>query len=371
MTSITRRMVIAGGAALLSHDVAAAPTASTSASFSGLHTYALSKGMFFGTAVDNALLHNDAAYMAKVSEECGMVVAEASFKWDQVHPTPDKFAFEQADDLMTLAVRRHLRVRGHTLVWHEAMPDWLLKELSPAEGEDILTKHIRTVVQHFRNRLTHWDVVNEVINPEDNNPGGLRTSPWLKALGPRYIDIAFETCAATDPGALRVLNEYGTDYALPWEEKKRGALLDLLASLKARNVPIQAVGLQAHLDASQVALDQKVLNNFVNSIAAMGLSIVVTELDVRDNNLPADIASRDIAVAAHARAWLDPVLACPMVLGVLSWGLSDRRSWLNDMYKRADSLPQRPLPLDADLRRKKMWDALADAFVSAPPRTPA
>lgn len=371
MASITRRTIIAGGAALVIPDTAACPAASALTPLSGLHARALPKGMFFGTAVDNTLLHNDAAYMARVSLECGMVVAEASFKWDQVHPAPGKFTFEQADNLMAFAAKQHLSMRGHTLVWHEAMPDWLPKELSPTTGEDILTKHIRTVVQHFRHRLAHWDVVNEVLNPADKNPFGLRDSPWLNALGPRYLDIAFETCAATDPGPLRLLNEYGTDYAVPWEETKRGALLNLLASLKARNVPIQAVGLQAHLDASQVALDQKVLNNFVNAIAAMGLSIIVTELDVRDNNLPADIPSRDTAVAAHTRAWLDAVLACPAVLGVLSWGLSDRRSWLNDKYKRADDLPQRPLPLDADLRRKKMWDAIADAFASAPRRTTA
>ena len=359
MISIPRRLALAGGAALLTGSAAPA---------SGLHARAAAKGMFYGAAIDHAMLRDDTAYMAQVPRECGMVVAEASFKWEHIHPAPGQFDFTAPDELMSFAESRHLRVRGHTLVWHEANPDWLAGELSRSTGEAILTRHIRTVAQHFRHRLAHWDVANEVVNPADNNPEGLRDSPWLKALGPRYLDIAFETCAATDPGALRVLNEYGTDYAVPWEEAKRGALLDLLASLKARRVPVQAVGLQAHLDASQVALDQKVLNNFVNAIAAMGLGIVVTELDVRDNNLPADIPSRDEAVAAHAGAWLDAVLACPAVSGVMSWGLSDRRSWLNEKYKRADDLPQRPLPLDADLRRKKLWETIGASFAAAPHR---
>ncbi len=368
MITLPRRLALAGGAALLSGSAVPKRAAGVT-ELSGLHSRAAQKGMFYGAAIDHGLLRDDAAYMAHVPVECGMVVAEASFKWRQFRPTPDKFAFEAAEQLMAFAARRHLRVRGHTLVWHEALPDWLPEQLSPTTGERILSTHVRTVVEHFRHRLAHWDVANEVVHPEDGNPVGLRSTPWLTALGPRYLDIAFETCAAADPGALRVLNEYGTDYAVPWEEKKRGALLDLLASLKARNVPIQAVGLQAHLDASQVALDQKVLNDFVNAIASMGLGIVVTELDVRDNNLPADIASRDIAVAAHARAWLDAVLACPAVSGVMSWGLSDRRSWLNDNYKRADGLPQRPLPLDTDLGRKKLWEAIAASLATAPYRT--
>lgn len=359
MISIPRRLALAGGAALLTGS--AAPS-------SGLHARAARKGMFYGTAINHPMLRDDPAYMAHVPLECGMVVAEANFKWRHIRPAPDKFDFAAPDELVGFAANHHLRVRGHTLVWHEANPDWLPDALPPSTGEAILTRHIRTVAQHFHHRLAHWDVANEVVNPEDGNPSGLRHSPWLKALGPRYLDIAFEACAATDPGALRVLNEYGTDYAVPWEEAKRGALLDLLASLKARGVPIQAVGLQAHLDASQVALDQKVLHDFVTAIAAMGLGIVVTELDVRDNNLPADIPSRDEAVAAHAGAWLDAVLACPAVAGVLSWGLSDRRSWLNENFKRADGLPQRPLPLDADLGRKKLWDAVAASFAAAPHR---
>ncbi len=368
MKSLSRRLILGGGAALLTGSAAAPQAARSATAVPGLHSQAVAKGLFFGTAVDHTLLEEDTAYMAHVPRECGMVVGEASFKWEHLQPAPNKFVFDQAEGLMGFAARRHLRVRGHTLVWHEAMPDWLAPQLSRATAERILTTHVRTVTQHFHRRLAHWDVVNEVLKPEDNNPFGLRETPWLKAMGARYIDVAFETCAANDPTALRVLNEYGTDYAVPWEEKKRGALLNLLASLKARNVPIQAVGLQAHLDASQVALDQKVLNNFVNSIAAMGLSVVVTELDVRDNNLPADVPSRDVAIAAHAKAWLDAVLACPAVSGVMTWGLSDRRSWLNEKYKRADALPQRPLPLDADLRRKKMWDAIAASLASAPRR---
>ena len=263
--------------------------------------------------------------MSHVPIECGIVVSEATFKWAELRPSPDKFAFERADMLMSYASRHGLRARGHALVWHEANPEWLLKELSSANAERLLTSHISTVVGHFRKRLVHWDVVNEAIRVEDGKPQGLRDTPWLRALGPRYLDIAFHACEAADPSALRVLNEYGTDYAIPYEQKRRDALLALLTDLKSRNVPVQAVGLQAHLDAAQTAFDPKILNKFVADITAMGLKVIVTELDVRDNGLPADVPSRDDAVAAHARAWLDPVLVNPDVLGVVTWGLSDRR----------------------------------------------
>jgi endo-1,4-beta-xylanase len=48
--------------------------------------------------------------------------------------------------------------------------------------------------------------------------------------------------------------------------------------------------------------------------------------------------------------------------------LSDRRTWLNDSLPRDDKLAQRPLPLDAELRRKPLWNAIAAAFAAAPAR---
>ncbi len=110
------------------------------------------------------------------------------------------------------------------------------------------------------------------------------------------------------------------------------------------------------------------LAKFCADVASLGCKIVVTELDVRDNRIAGDAATRDAAVASHARAFLDAVLSCPAVMGVLSWGLSDRRTWLNDDMPRDDKQAQRALPLDADLRRKPLWTALADAFAAAPAR---
>ncbi len=344
------------------------PATRETAPDAGLHTRAARRGLFYGTAVDNGLLETDKSYMSHVPTECGVLVGEAAFKWADLHPAQDNYTFERADRLMAYAAKKSLKVRGHALLWHEANPAWLEQGLTTANGEALLTRHIATVAGRYRGHLIHWDVANEVLFPEDRRTLGLRDTLWLRALGPRYLDIAFHAAADADPGALRVLNEYGTDYAIPQDEAKRQAMLRLLEDLRARNVPIQAVGLQAHLDAGQVALDQGVLARFVGDIAALGLKVIVTELDVRDNNLPADVISRDDAVAAHAKAWLDAVLSNPSVLGVLSWGLSDRRSWLNEKFPRPDKLVQRALPLDVDLRRKRLWAAIGASLDAAPMR---
>ena len=62
------------------------------------------------------------------------------------------------------------------------------------------------------------------------------------------------------------------------------------------------------------------------------------------------------------------MLAEPAVRAVVTWGLADKYSWLNTesapWARRGDGKPERPLPLDADLRRKPIWGAIADAFAA-------
>ena len=360
MVALPRRTALLGATAMLG--AAMAPDDP------GLNERAMRNGRFYGAAIDSRILATDAPYMQQVVRECGILTGETAFKWGSLRPKPSVFDFDQADALMAFAKRHAMLVRGHTMLWHQDNPAWLLDDLTAANAERLLTSHIRAVAGHCRNRVVHWDVVNEVLWPQDNKPLGLRDTPWTKALGPDAIDIAFRACAEADPGPLRFINEYGLDYDWDEDERKRQAMLALLARLQARGVPVQGLGIQAHLDASVVELNQSKLATFCRDVAALGLKIVITELDIRDNRLPGDPAVRDAAVAAHARAYLDAALSCPAVLGVLTWGLSDRRTWLNDEQPRDDKLPQRPLPLDAELRRKALWQAMAASFAAAPPR---
>ncbi len=188
----------------------------------------------------------------------------------------------------------------------------------------------------------------------------------MASLGPSYFDIAFDACRAADPAALRVLNEFGLDYAIPWQQRRRDSVLKLLADLLARKVPVDALGIQAHLNAAESAFNEGVLTRFLDDVCGLGLRVIVTELDVRDDGLPSAITPRDAAVAAQTSAFLDTVLAHKAVLGVLTWGLSDKGTWLNRTFPRADGLSQRPLPLDDALVRKPMWQAIAQALDSLP-----
>jgi endo-1,4-beta-xylanase len=327
--------------------------------------------LFYGAAIDNHLIASDATLMTHVIAECGVVCGGTGFSWAELQPKRDWFHFDRAEIVAAFAARHALHIRGRALVSHKGNPEWLDAALADAEAPDaesLLTTHIAAVAGRFRQRITQWDVASDVLEPTDGKPHDLRNTPWLRRLGPGYVALAFEATATADPTALRVLSDHGLDYAAPEDNRRRAAMLDLLAFLTASGAPVQALGLQGHLQAARRDLDQRVLAEFVSDVASLGLAIVITEMDVRDNGLPAEIGARDAAVAAHGRAYLDAVLSHPAALGVCTSGLSDRRTWLNEAHPRKDGLPQRPLPLDWELERKPLWAAMARAFETAPAR---
>ncbi|MBI4847985.1 MAG: endo-1,4-beta-xylanase, partial [Nitrospirae bacterium] len=134
--------------------------------------------------------------------------------------------------------------------------------------------------------------------------------------------------------------------------------------------PIHALGIQAHLDGelSQKKFDATKFRKFLSDVAALGLKIMITELDVTDRKLPRDVAARDIAVADAYRTFLSTTLDEPNVIAVLTWGLSDKYTWLSKQNPRSDGAKVRPLPLDEDFKRKLAWDAVAEVIDKATKR---
>jgi endo-1,4-beta-xylanase len=228
-----------------------------------------------------------------------------------------------------------------------------------------LTDHIRGVAGHFAGKLHSWDVVNEAVEPRDGRPDGLRNSPWLELIGPDYIEIAFQTARLADSSTLLTYNDYGIELDTPEQTAKREQVLALVRKLKMRGAPIHAVGVQSHLTAGDLAPGAG-LQKFVRELGEMELQVFVTELDVSDHKLQGTIKERDAVVAKLYDDYLRLMLSEPNVTAVLTWGITDKYSWLNHEHARADGEPQRPLPFDPDYRPTPAFFAMQSAFDNRP-----
>ena len=313
----------------------------------------------YGAAVRSDALATDRTYREAVIANCQMIVPESELKWLELRPTPDAYRFEKADAIVDFARQNGITVRGHTLAWYGALPPWTEQIATRADAERELTDHIETVVSRYKGAIPSWDVINEPLVDWPESATSLRPSIWAKRLGPDYLRMALKTTAAVDSDAQLVLNEYDVEFAGPRFAARRKALTELLRSLRDRGVPLHGVGLQAHLFADR-AIDRDGLQELLTEIKALELDVLVTELDVIDYELPSKIGERDTQVAGTASRFLDAVCEVVRPKAILTWGLSDRYTWVPTYFKRRDGMPNRPLPLDAELKRKPLFDVIEE-----------
>jgi endo-1,4-beta-xylanase len=341
---------------------AQAPPAQSAAAAPTLREAGAAKGILAGTAVGRGAL-DDPAMAQLIVDQYNILVCENDMKWAATQPEQDRYDFTRPDAVVAFAEAHGQLMRGHNLCWHVANPKWLTAAITPQNAAALLEDHVRTVAGHYAGKIQSWDVVNEAVLPEDGRSDGLRKSIWLQALGPDYLELAYRTAAAADPQARLTYNEYDLERDNPLDDRKRKYVIELLRSFRKKNIPLHALGIQSHLTAGLVPATWKGLNRFLDQVHDLGLEVYITEMDVDDVELPGDIPARDRMVADMYRSYLETVLRHPAVKEVLTWGFTDKYSWLIfSRERRPDGQRKRPLPFDADLRPKPAFDAMIEAL---------
>jgi endo-1,4-beta-xylanase len=323
---------------------------------------AASRGLIYGAAVRQAAIAAEPALANLIAQECNIIVPEWELKWDFLRPSLSEFDFTFADATAQFAQENGLLLRGHTLVWHDALPDWFAQQVNSQNARALFVEHIQTVASRYAGKMHSWDVVNEAINVEDGHPDGLRTTPWLTFLGEEYIELAFQTAAEADPNALLFYNDYDLDYDSLEAEAKRQSVLKLLKRLKDKGIPLHGLGIQAHLTGTETRFNAQKFKDFLEEVASLDLKILITEMDVIDDGLPRELEIRDRIIAGIYEDYLSAALSHPAVIGILNWGISDRHTWISDFFPRQDGEPVRSLPFDSQNKRKLAWNAIARAL---------
>lgn len=338
-----------------------------------LRQLAKARGLIYGAAILPQVFPKDRAYEALAARECGLFACSRAH-WDEIAPTPDKALYAPIDLDFAWAFGKHMEFLAQGLVWHERPAPWFKDLPDRAAAIKAVKDFSIKTCQHFAGRVYAWIVVNEAIQANDGRPDGLRNSIFMQKIGPDYIDLTFQAAREGDPKAKLVYNDYDLELDIDFQEDRRKSLLLLLDGFKKRNTPVDIIGLQSHLRASLFPrhFNERVLSRLLDEIASRGYEIQLSELDVIDKGAPSDIARRDADVATIYRRFLDVALAHKAVKSVVTWGITDRYTWVGaDQYadtRRTDGLPPRPLPFDADYKPKPAYTAMAQAFTAAPPR---
>ncbi len=318
-----------------------------------------------GVAVSPMLLKTNEAGL--VVKHFGSMTAENAMKMGPIHPEEGRYFWNDADSIMAFATKNHLKMRGHTLCWHNQTPRWLFTNasgdtVSKAVLLERLKEHITTVVSRYKGRIYAWDVVNEVIS--DNPNEFYRNSAWYKICGEDFIAKAFEYAHAADPDALLFYNDYNEINPV-----KREKIFQMVKKLKDAGVPIHGLGLQGHWAISEPTENE--LTKTFELFSKLGLTLQVTELDVsvypKEHNAREKKAEDYNTVFTVEKELAQQIMYKRIfsvfekykshLSGITFWNVSDKRSWLDNFPVRGRK--DYPLLFDKDLQPKKaFWDVV-------------
>ncbi len=278
-------------------------------------------------------LRNDHAYAELVANQFDTIVFENELKLAHTEPNRGQFDFADADFGIQFARARGMRVRGHTLVWHESVPAWLQTErFSPEELAAILEEHITTVVTHCRNlapgSVYAWDVVNEAI--DDATPTETRSANPFKPIGngkDDFIRKSFHWARQADPNAKLFYSDYGIEEVNP----RADAAFAMIESMKKDGVPIDGIAFHMHQRIDRPRSPDSIARNLAR-FAALGLEIEITEFDERIPDA-ARVTQADLQRQAEVYRSMASICleqrACSLFE---TWGFTDKYSWIPEAH---------------------------------------
>jgi endo-1,4-beta-xylanase len=348
------------------------------------------KDFTVGVALNGWTLSGRNAKAAELAAaQFNSLTAENDMKWQMIHPQPDRYNFNAADAYFEFADKHGMEVIGHTLVWHSQTPRWVFEgaDGKPATREELLKRmrdHIQAVAGRYKGKVKGWDVVNEALS--DGGREILRDSPWRRIIGDDFIDHAFRFAKEADPAAQLYYNDYGLE-----DPRKRANCVKLVKGLLERKVPIDGIGTQSHFHLERPSLAD--IEKTIEDFAALGLKVVVTELDI--DVLPgrgpagnADVNRRERGdattnpYAAGLPAEIQEKLAKrysdifgiylkhrDLIDRVTFWGLGDGHTWLNGFPIRGRT--NHPLLFDRELKPKPAFHAVIKKGREERPRSAA
>jgi len=293
-----------------------------------------------------------------------VITAENAMKPDAMQPTKGNFTFDGADALVDKALAEGFQVHGHVLVWHQQTPAWMNTAndapLARAEALENLRTHIKTVMEHYGDKVISWDVVNEAIIDNPPNPSNweaaLRQSAWYQSIGPDYVEQAFlaarEVLDAHPEWDIKLYyNDYNDD-----NQNKAQAIYSMVKAINdkyALTHPgkklIDGIGMQGHYNLSTNPENVKLS---LEKFASLGVEISVTELDIQAGTNGVQTEQQRIAQGyLYAQLFNLYRTYSEDIARVTFWGLNDASSW------RATASP---LVFDKDLQAKPAYYGVID-----------
>lgn len=297
-----------------------------------------------GTALNRTQIEErDPLAAGFIPRQFSAFTPENDMKAVMIHPQWGTYNFSEADKIIAYSQKHHMRINGHTLIWHSQLPVFVRRMQDKDSLHRFFVEHISTIASRYKGKVYSWDVVNEALNED----GTMRNSIFREKLGEDYVVEAFKLAQQAAPGTMLYYNDYNIE-----RPEKRAGAITLVKKIQAAGVRIDGIGIQGHWHIDQVPL--KDIEQSILEFSSLGVKVMFTELDI--SVLPDPIGSNgaDISQNTAYNAALNPyVNGLPdslqsklagsyedlfrlflkyknKISRITFWGVNDGNSWLNN-----------------------------------------
>ena len=327
-----------------------------------------------GVAVNQRNVTNP-EQQALILQNFNSITAENDMKPQPTEPRQGQFNFNNADRIANFCRENGIRLRGHCLMWHAQIGEWIYKDaagnlLPKEEMFRRMRDHIHTVVGRYKDIVYAWDVVNEAMTDDKNAEDPYRQSPMYQIAGDEFIAKAFQYAREADPNALLFYNDYNET-----DPVKSRRIFEMVKKMKDNGVPIDGIGMQGHYNIYGPKEDE--IDAAITLYKQVVSHIHVTELDVRANEemggqlrfsqegMEVSDSLKQHLADQYARIFRALRKHKDVIDNVTFWNLSDRDSWLGARNY--------PLLFDSDYQPKQAYQTVMNMSdpLWAPPVKPA
>lgn len=282
----------------------------------------------------------------------------------------------EAIDVFINYCSTEIRKRGHAMIWFDKAPQWLDDNAPSWSAEQVFQfskKYIFALGGLVGDQIEEWDVINEAI---DQSSAGWRPETWYRnannnemtsfgeATYENYITKLFFWAREAQPSAKLFYNDFGIESFDPSPTSKNSFMLRTFTTWKSNGVPIDGIGFQSHFLLDDFSLNGELDTGRIDKVqqsmaklAAAGLDVVITELDIRKCGSGTDIdqmqAYEEIVKMAMSQTNCNEVLI---------WGIHDGVSWIPDHFPGCGEATI----YTSDYSPKAAWTGVQQALLSLP-----
>jgi len=282
----------------------------------GLRDLADAKGVKIGVVLDNERFLGTEFNTGSVTSAWNVTTQPQS---------PDKISFQHEDHQVNVANRYQLdNITLISLVdWNP--PDWLINgNYTREQLIQIVQQYIKTMMEHFKGKVTIYSVVNEPLTQIRGMPDFFHDK-----IGPEYFEIAYRAAREADPSAILILNDNDTHSPGPGAENFK----QIAQQLYSKGL-IDGVGIQGHMIFGGAVPTKQ---DAIKTLRGYGIPVYITEFDVDLTTIAGSQEERYQKQAQIYKDMIEAALESGVCRGITFWGDSDAHSWLEFALHRPNA----------------------------------